>query len=305
MREDKNASETEDLRQRVDGLHEILENLRGTSGDRSSSTEVALTSPALQTILARQSLLMSAVFQLTELVEDLTPASGKRRRPEFGSLDTEVVDLGSVPQRPAAREPGAPGGYNEAPARSRPETVALDSPAAPDGGFGALRRRRRRGVIGLLAVLALTVCLLLAPPTFIDGEDPQSGASNPRDAQGPPPEARDQAAVGPTASGGREAGNAADGENAEGQVASVSTPEAPGTSGDGVPDVSGRSIEEAARLLGEGGLTVAAIKTVSSAQRAGTVVRTEPAAGSPIRSDTPVVLVMSGGRGDAPPESPG
>jgi hypothetical protein len=37
-------------------------------------------SPALRTILARQSLLMSAMFNLMEMVEDMLIASGKPRK---------------------------------------------------------------------------------------------------------------------------------------------------------------------------------------------------------------------------------
>jgi serine/threonine-protein kinase len=63
----------------------------------------------------------------------------------------------------------------------------------------------------------------------------------------------------------------------------------------GLPDVSGKSVVQAAKVLSGAGYEVAAIRTVKSDEEAGTAVRIEPAAGSSVEPGTPVVLVMSGG----------
>ena len=108
--------------------------------------EVAL-SPTLRTILARQSLIMSAMFNLTEMVEDLLLASGKPRRPIFDNLATREA----MPE-PQARD------------RLEVATATLPGPdqdsagltlAARSADFGALRKRRRRTVLAILAALAL------------------------------------------------------------------------------------------------------------------------------------------------------
>ncbi|HEU4846856.1 MAG TPA: PASTA domain-containing protein, partial [Rubrobacteraceae bacterium] len=61
------------------------------------------------------------------------------------------------------------------------------------------------------------------------------------------------------------------------------------------PDVSGKSVVEAARVLSEGGYEVAAIRTVKSDEEAGMALRVEPAAGSTVEPGASVVLVTSGG----------
>ncbi len=63
---------------------------------------------------------------------------------------------------------------------------------------------------------------------------------------------------------------------------------------DEAPDVSGKSVVEAARALSRAGYEVAAIRTVQSEAEAGTAVGTEPSVRT-AEPGTPVVLVMSGG----------
>jgi len=77
--------DTVELDRRLDHLHETLEDLRGDLREKPATDEVAL-SPTLRTILARQSLMISAMFNLTGMVEDLLLASGKRRRPILEDL---------------------------------------------------------------------------------------------------------------------------------------------------------------------------------------------------------------------------
>src|SRR5919199_3035786 len=59
-----------ELDRRLDSLHQTLDSLREDIRGRPAMYDVAL-SPTLRTILARQSLIMSALINLTERVEDL------------------------------------------------------------------------------------------------------------------------------------------------------------------------------------------------------------------------------------------
>ena len=68
-----------------------------------------------------------------------------------------------------------------------------------------------------------------------------------------------------------------------------------------VPDVSGQSLEEAARILSGAGFEIAAIKTEASQEEPETIIRTEPSAGASVRSKAPVILTMSGGPTGIPP----
>ena len=58
------APDAGDLDRRLDNLHRSLDDLRGDIREHPVAEEVAL-SPTLRTILARQSLIMSAMFNLT------------------------------------------------------------------------------------------------------------------------------------------------------------------------------------------------------------------------------------------------
>ncbi|MDP9409581.1 MAG: hypothetical protein M3P70_03610, partial [Actinomycetota bacterium] len=127
--------DTGELDRRLDSLHETLENLRGDLRERPATDEVAL-SPTLRTILARQSLLISAMFNLTGMVEDLLLASGKRRKPMFDDLS---VGLDKVPPGSPARDrPAIPVSATTVSAT----VLAPEAPALPGRPtrFGALGR---------------------------------------------------------------------------------------------------------------------------------------------------------------------
>ena len=47
----------------------------------------------MRTMLARQSLIMSAMFNLTEMVEELLLASGKPRKTVFEEVDGELREV--------------------------------------------------------------------------------------------------------------------------------------------------------------------------------------------------------------------
>jgi len=68
-----------------------------------------------------------------------------------------------------------------------------------------------------------------------------------------------------------------------------------------VPDVSGRSADEAANILGQAGFRTSSRQEPNSSVPAGQVIRTEPAAQTPLRRGSVVVLIVSTG---PPPTTP-
>src|SRR3712207_5864734 len=111
-------------------------------------------SHALRTILARQNLLISAMFNLTEMVEELLLASGKPRKALFEDVEGEIRGVAPFPER-AHLETLEP----ESSAR-KPTLGAL--PAQRATRFGSLARRRRRGVVVVLSTLTTLVLLAWA-----------------------------------------------------------------------------------------------------------------------------------------------
>src|ERR671916_2091093 len=70
-------------------LHELSENLERLRGNERPPVDEAPPSHALRTVLARQNLLISAMFNLTEMVEELLLASGKPRKVLFKDVEGE------------------------------------------------------------------------------------------------------------------------------------------------------------------------------------------------------------------------
>jgi len=277
--------DTGELDRTLDRLHQTLESLREDIRERTATDEVAL-SPTLRTILARQSLLMSAMFNLTEMVEELLLASGKPRKPL--SEDLRIHD--ALPEREARELPG----FSEkvpptTHAVSAPvQGSAVQPPAARPTGFGSLGRRRRRGV---LAALLLAACLAWAAWALIGAGN--TGSSVPRVAQtadelpGHPMAAPDETTSTERATAQRES----DVEAAAGG------PEQERRSD--VPDVSGRSLEEAVRLISGAGFEVARINTRASQANPKTAIRTKPPSGAPAKAGAPVILTISAGPSSA------
>jgi excisionase family DNA binding protein len=264
LREGGGGQNAGELKDQLDQLSENLEKLRGNGGP---AADEALSSHALRTILARQNLLISAMFNLTEMVEELLLASGKPRKAVFDDVEGEIRSVTLPDDTP-----------EEAPAATEPTLKALPARRAR---FGSLARRRRRGVlaglsallVGLLLTWALTSLggeLALGFP-FSGAREVEEGSEAGEAAQNPP------------------AGD--EGSSGAGEAARVE-----------VPDVSDRDVRVAARTLSRAGFEVAAIKAVKSQKDVGTVMRTKPSAGSAVKPGTPVVLVMSGGPSGIPPE---
>jgi hypothetical protein len=219
-------------------------------------------SPALRTILARQSLLMSAMFNRMEMVEDMLIASGKPRKPP-------LVDIGTaeaIPER-QARD-----------LVEIPDRVSLDTSASPGTGdagvgrtleagsadFGALRRRRR-GVLAVLAVLLFVVVLAWMMQAPLGWGDAGSAVPRLQEAAGEPPAL--QKAVATTAGSGEKE----------------------------VPEVSGLSLEEAVATISGAGFEVTDIRTGAGRRGPDKAVRTKPASGTTAEPGANVILTMGAG----------
>jgi hypothetical protein len=263
--------DTGELDRSLGMLHQTLESLRDDLKERPAADGVAL-SPTLRTILARQSLIMSVMFHLTGMMEDLLLASGKPRKSVFDELDVRDA----LPERKRQGRLGISGGLLPA-VREIPQPVRGSAdwpPAVPSTDFGVLGRRRRRGLLALLAALLLAACLSWAGLTMVDAG--KSGTSVPRVAEfaNEPP-------------GGSKALAVPDNTESEGMVA--------------VPDVSGQSLEGAVRIISDAGFEVAAIESGRSRGGPERAIGTEPPSGVPAKPGTPVILTMGGEPAGIPP----
>ena len=266
-----------ELKERLDQLSENLESIR--DNERPATDEV-LPSLAVRTILARQNLLISAMFNLTEMVEELLIASGKPRRAVFDDVEGEIRRVTVPPERARSETPKA--------AVAATEPILRAPPAPRATRFGTLARRRRRWALVVLSALTAAVLLAWILPAigdeaslgvpFFGGREAESSAGAPEGAAG------DQGGAQNPAAGGEASGAGPSGAGEAGRVE--------------VPDVSGQAVAEAARHLSAAGFEVAAIKSVKSSKEAGTVLRTKPTAAQP---GEPVVIVMSGGPTGIPP----
>ncbi len=262
-------------------LHELSENLERLRGNERPPADEAPPSHALRTVLARQNLLISAMFNLTEMVEELLLASGKPRKAVFEEVEGAIRGVVPAPE-------GTPLEILEA-GSSAGEPTLQALPVQGATRFGSLARRRRRGVVVALSALMTVVILALALPAvgsessiglpFLEGREAESSAGSPADPT------EDEGVTQRSPAGGEKTGSsgAAEEERIE------------------VPDVSDRDALEAARLLSRAGLEVGAVRIVKSERAAGTVMRTRPSAGSAVGPETPVVLVTSGGPTGIPP----
>lgn len=159
---------SEGLVQRLDRLSEALERDPKETGNG--------TTQALHTVLARQTVLISEVSNLTEMMEELLAVHGVRRvavpdDPDTVTLEeTPLVDNSkSHPENHVAASfpPGS---------TTSPETTPAPVTPARRGKFGSLRRRRR--------VLAILLALLTGVTLVYGG----AFDSSPEEASEPPQE---------------------------------------------------------------------------------------------------------------------
>ena len=297
MLREGSKAEGGELSQRLDHLHATLENLQGSVRQRPTTEESTLPSPTQRTILARQSLLISAVFNLTEMVEELLLASGKPRKTVFRDVEDEIRKQAPLTEQTERRR-------FETPVETPTETHS-GTPVRREK-FGSLRRRRRVALAVSAALLVGAVMVSAMPIlgeelgsrfSFLGGrqaeegshgvlaEDSQEteneGAAPHEDKPGPKDSPADEGAAEATA---------------------ISRPPVPEeVERVEVPDVSNRRVAEAARILSEAGFKVAAIKIEASPEEAGTATGTEPSAGSTTEPGAPVTLIKSGGPNWVPP----
>ena len=295
LRESTGGPDTGEIKERIERLSENLERLKGNG----SAADEALSSHAMRTILARQSLIMSAMFNLTGMVEELLLASGKPRKTVFEEVEGELREV-TLPDRTRRARAGARRAVPASTeAKALPRSAGL--PAGRNERFGSLARRRRRVKLTLLAALLVGAVLLLALPA-LGGELSSAGLPFLGDrAEESSPTASNKGSL-----QGQAAGDAASGDEAaaEGQPSGGEAPDSevgPGASDQErtrrgeIPDVSGQGPVEAAKVLSRAGYEVAAIRTVKSEEETGTTVGTEPSVGAAAGPGTPVILRMSGG----------
>ena len=281
-----------ELKERLDRLSENLEKLR--SKERPATDEI-LTSHALRTILARQNLLISAMFNLTEMVEEILFASGKRRKAVFGDVEDEIKEVAH--ERYLRRQLETPNGaaavMEPTGGAHYPDSLNLFFTPVRGTKFGSLARRRRRGILVILSALMVLLLLTWALPTmgselasgipYLDTRKVEEGSKGSPDQTAPLSEEAAQKRP----AGGETPGAGSFGSGGVGRVE--------------VPDVSDGGVVGAVRVLSRAGFEIAAIKILASPKRAGTVMRTEPAAGSAVEPEKPIVVVMSGGPTGLPP----
>ena len=262
--------------------------------------------------------MLSAMFNLTGMVEDLLLNNGKGRKRPVARADEGLVH--TVPLRVEGRRGQISGTVAAEPVAVREaEAPVVTSPVRdlPPGKFGSLGRRRRHGALAVLSALLLGLLLVLFLPTLNRDEtsaasqDPTPNAAERRE----PPEERpagvgtdevDQEGGGDPANvaapvAAPDAAPQAESTSPEGDAEDKAVP--PDAGGGGIPDVSGRPLEEAATTLSEAGYIVAAIRSVEGPEKYGTVTGTEPSAGTEARPNAPVVLTMSAGPTGSSPAS--
>src|SRR5215212_523282 len=84
--QEESSFDVDELMERLDRISEALEDLRGNPKPVNGMS----SAQALQTILQRQNLLISAVSNLSEMLEDFLRTHGQPRKPAFGSPEEEI-----------------------------------------------------------------------------------------------------------------------------------------------------------------------------------------------------------------------
>lgn len=144
------ATELDQISERLKQLERKLESAQSSI----KPLENGGSSQALQVILARQSLMVSSIFNLTEMMEELLAAAGRPRKVSAGfPANGTAQEL--VP--PARRDAPTLDALPEVPAR-RDQRYAV---TGNEYSFGSLARRRRRTrlllILGAILVTALVV----------------------------------------------------------------------------------------------------------------------------------------------------
>jgi excisionase family DNA binding protein len=139
----REGPDLDSIAERMDRVQEKLEGLR--EGPAYSS-EAAFVPQALRTILARQTVLISAVISMSEMLEELLAASGRPRRALLQGVEDELLPRGPE-QDPIMPIEGD---------RLEPDEPAA-RPVRRPRRFGDLARRRRRVALASLATMMVLV----------------------------------------------------------------------------------------------------------------------------------------------------
>ena len=314
LREGNDSVDAEELMYRLDRLSETLEGLQGdlrpTNGSSSYYQE------SLRSVLKKQDLLISAVSDLTEKVETLLFAKDRLRTvspdgpkayeeessfelPERlqearehtrrtwstqNSGDWNVVGnaaIGLVTDEPVAEiaEDEATAGELEDDATTRivPGPADLLDVSERREKFGALARRRRKGILAVLLVLLSSV--VLAWGLY---------------------DSRGELEVEPSATPDEQSVEQ-DSQSVSGAIEEA--PTAPPTAE--VPDLVGMTLAEAENELGGVSLKLGTWNEIPDYEvPAGRVVVQGPQAGEEVNLDTPVDLIISIGRPMFAPKVP-
>ena len=129
------------IAERMDRVQEKLEGLRE---DPDYSSEAAFVPQALRTILARQTVLISAVISMSEMLEELLAASGRPRRALLQGVEDELLPRGPE-QDPIMPIEGD---------RLEPDEPAA-RPVRRPRRFGHLARRRRVALASSATMMVL------------------------------------------------------------------------------------------------------------------------------------------------------
>lgn len=152
----ESSLDTERIVARLDRISETLESLQGNL--KAAST--VSSAQTLQTILARQSLLISAVSSLSDMIEDLLHANGWRRKQNTFSEQLEkhheMINDAAEQVIEASAEPLTP------PTRRKQKK------------FGAMARRRQRGALVILLVLLTSIILIAFSSTLYNQGGPET-----------------------------------------------------------------------------------------------------------------------------------
>lgn len=150
------------IAERLDRLSDALESSRLVL----KTSDSLPSSQAIPIILARQSLLISAVFNLTEMMEELLTANGRPRRPAVDFLEEEsqryvsgLEETGINGPRAQGRAVNAISVYRGRSRNSAPEPVEAVVVPVRSGGFGTLARRRS-ATLGVLTAVLIAAALL-------------------------------------------------------------------------------------------------------------------------------------------------
>ena len=170
--------DVDELMERMDRISEALESLQGNP----KSVNGAPSAQALQAILERQDLLVSAVFNLTEMLEELVHANGQSRKAALSNPEEETREQKTLSEQlHRHRETiGDDLTADEAIIGSgAPELTNSLTTSTRRRRFGVMARRRRRvALMVLLALLTSTALTVYA----LSGKD-YSGTSQEEVAQ--------------------------------------------------------------------------------------------------------------------------